>query len=113
MRKATEGKGGAGSSILKKKQKNSDALGNDANKDDDMSDFKIEDLSDQQLKLLRKGILPSLSLCYKKPAASLIIGNQKVRTVKREDQLDYLIKGEKRPNILNDKKKRTNRKDPA
>jgi hypothetical protein len=46
----------------------------------------ILDMSDMQKKLLRKGVLPSLSLAYKKPTASLLIGNHKLRTVRREEK---------------------------
>lgn len=46
----------------------------------------IIDMSDMQKKLLRKGVLPSLSLAYKKPNASLLIGSHKLRTVRRDDK---------------------------
>ncbi len=45
----------------------------------------IEDLTDLQKKYLRKGVLPSLSLAFKKPGVSLLVGSHKLRTVRRED----------------------------
>lgn len=45
----------------------------------------IEDLTDLQKKYLRKGVLPSLSLAFRKPGVSLLVGNHKLRTVRRED----------------------------
>ena len=41
--------------------------------------------TDLQKKYLRKGVLPSLSLAFRKPGVSLLVGNHKLRTVRRED----------------------------
>ena len=46
----------------------------------------IKDMTDMEKKLLRRGVLPSLSLAYKKQSASLLIGQHKLRTVKREEK---------------------------
>ena len=49
-------------------------------------------MTDQQKKLYRKGVIPSLSLAFKKKNAALLIGNHKLRTVRREEQ--------KKPQVL-------------
>jgi hypothetical protein len=65
-------------------QKNkSDATGENADKKE--ASVPIEDLTDLQKKYLRKGVLPSLSLAFRKPGVSLLVGNHKLRTVRRED----------------------------
>ena len=61
----------------------SEATGENSAKDE--ASVPIEDLTDLQKKYLRKGVLPSLSLAFRKPGVSLLVGNHKLRTVRRED----------------------------
>lgn len=41
-------------------------------------------MDDQQKKLLRKGVLPSLSLAYKKATVTLVPKSTKKRVIKRD-----------------------------
>lgn len=59
-------------------------MGNSSSKEGGGS--SIMDMTDMQKKLLRKGVLPSLSLAYRKQSAALLIGNHKLRTVRRTEE---------------------------
>lgn len=68
------------------KQASHGAVGTTGEEKGKAESFAIMDMTDQQKKLLRKGVLPSLSLAFKKPTASLLIGSHKLRTVRRDDK---------------------------